>query len=52
MIAACHDRDLLPVVTFHHFTNPLWIDAEGGWANPATADRFAHVIWHRRRPLR
>jgi beta-glucosidase len=41
VIAACRDRGLLPVVTFHHFTNPLWIDAEGGWANPTTADRFA-----------
>ena len=41
MIAACRDRGLLPVVTFHHFTSPRWVDAEGGWANPTTADRFA-----------
>jgi beta-glucosidase len=41
MIAACRDRDLLPVVTFHHFTTPRWAVAEGGWQSPATADRFA-----------
>jgi beta-glucosidase len=41
MIAACRDRELLPVVTFHHFTTPRWATAEGGWESPATADRFA-----------
>jgi len=30
-----------PVVTFHHFTTPRWVAAEGGWTDPATADRFA-----------
>jgi beta-glucosidase len=30
-----------PVVTFHHFTTPRWVAARGGWADPATADRFA-----------
>ncbi len=41
MIAACRDRGLLPVVTFHHFTTPRWMADRGGWANPTTADRFA-----------
>ncbi|MGZ8502424.1 MAG: family 1 glycosylhydrolase [Candidatus Limnocylindrales bacterium] len=30
-----------PVVTFHHFTTPRWLAAQGGWTDPATADRFA-----------
>jgi len=30
-----------PVVTFHHFTTPLWLAERGGWALPETADRFA-----------
>jgi beta-glucosidase len=30
-----------PVITFHHFTTPRWLADQGGWANPATADRFA-----------
>jgi beta-glucosidase len=41
MCAACHDNGLLPVVTFHHFTNPRWVAAAGGWEEPAPADRFA-----------
>ncbi len=40
MIAACRDHDLLPVVTFHHFTTPRWAAADGGWDNPAIVDRF------------
>jgi beta-glucosidase len=46
MIDACHDRGLLPVVTFHHFTTPRWAAADGGWANPATAERFARFCEH------
>jgi beta-glucosidase len=41
MIDACNERDLVPVVTFHHFTTPRWAAADGGWANAVTADRFA-----------
>jgi beta-glucosidase len=28
------------VVTFHHFTTPRWVAADGGWTNPVTAERF------------
>jgi beta-glucosidase len=41
MIAACRDNNILPVVTFHHFTTPRWAAADGGWDNPAIVDRFA-----------
>jgi beta-glucosidase len=37
---ACRVYGLLAVPTFHHFTNPLWVAADGGWENPATAERF------------
>ena len=30
-----------PIVTFHHFTTPRWVDAEGGWLAPSTPARFA-----------
>lgn len=30
-----------PVVTFHHFTTPLWLADRGGWSSPETAERFA-----------
>jgi beta-glucosidase len=41
MLAACHENNLKPVVTFHHFTSPRWLAAAGGWENPATAQHFA-----------
>ena len=28
---ACREAGLSPVVTFHHFTSPRWIAAQGGW---------------------
>jgi beta-glucosidase len=34
-------RGVEPTVTFHHFTNPRWIAARGGWEDPATAGQFA-----------
>ena len=29
-----------PVVTFHHFTTPRWVVADGGWTEPRTVERF------------
>ena len=46
MLDACHERGLTPVVTFHHFTTPRWAAADGGWANPVTAERFARFCDH------
>ncbi len=34
------ERGVDPVITFHHFTSPRWIAAQGGWENPATVDAF------------
>ncbi|HET6810825.1 MAG TPA: family 1 glycosylhydrolase [Acidimicrobiales bacterium] len=39
--AACHERGLTPIVTFHHFTTPRWVAHRGGWEDPETADLFA-----------
>jgi beta-glucosidase len=41
MCAGCLEAGIEPVVTFHHFTTPRWVAARGGWADAATADRFA-----------
>ena len=38
---ACHEHDLTPIVTFHHFTSPRWLIASGGWENKDTPDKFA-----------
>lgn len=41
MLACCREHDVLPVVTFHHFTTPRWLAARGGWEDPGTVDAFA-----------
>ncbi len=41
MIAALRARHMEPLLTLHHFTDPLWIAGQGGWLNPDTAHRFA-----------
>jgi beta-glucosidase len=38
---ALRSRGIEPTITFHHFTSPRWVVAQGGWTEPATADRFA-----------
>src|SRR5690606_11927876 len=35
------ERGVSPVVTFHHFTSPIWLAEKGGWELPETAERFA-----------
>ncbi|HVC68847.1 MAG TPA: family 1 glycosylhydrolase [Acidimicrobiales bacterium] len=42
--ARCHERGLSPVVTFHHFTTPLWLTGRGGWEAPDAPDRFARFV--------
>ena len=40
VLASCHAHGIEPVVTFHHFTTPRWVAAEGGWHTATTVDRF------------
>ena len=35
------EAGVAPVVTFHHFTTPLWLADQGGWSSDAMPDRFA-----------
>ena len=35
------NRGLTPVITLHHFTDPLWLAERGGWENQAVVDLFA-----------
>jgi beta-glucosidase len=41
MIEGCRARGLTPVVTFNHFTTPIWFAAQGGWSNPESPSLFA-----------
>ena len=40
VIAALRKRGLEPVVTLHHFTNPIWFAESGNWIHPKSVDRF------------
>jgi beta-glucosidase len=44
--AACHDRGIAPVVTFHHFTTPRWLTDRGGWEAADAPERFARYVEH------
>jgi beta-glucosidase len=39
--AACRERDIVPVVTFHHFTTPNWLVESGGWERADAPELFA-----------
>lgn len=41
VLQACREHGLTPVVTFHHFTSPLWLLRRGGWESPETPELFA-----------
>jgi beta-glucosidase len=44
MLKALHARGLEPMVTLHHFTNPLWLTEQGGWANGEVVSFFERYV--------
>jgi beta-glucosidase len=44
VIRALRERGLEPVVTLHHFTNPAWFTATGGWLQRDAARLFARYV--------
>jgi beta-glucosidase len=42
--ARCIERGLSPVVTFHHFTTPLWLTARGGWEAADAPECFGRFV--------
>lgn len=36
------DRGIHPIVTLHHFSNPLWLEDSGAWLNHEVVDRFTN----------
>jgi len=40
VIKALRKRGIEPMVTLHHFTNPIWFAESGGWTNPKCVKRF------------
>ncbi len=44
MIGLLCARGLEPMVTLHHFTDPLWLTEKGAWENPLTEDYFSRFV--------
>ena len=40
VIIALRKRNIEPMVTLHHFTNPIWLARSGGWENKRCVERF------------
>ena len=50
MVDALLAADVTPMLTLHHFTNPLWFEKRGGFlseGSPETFTRFARVVYER-----
>jgi beta-glucosidase len=44
MLLGLRDRGLEPMVTLHHFTNPLWFEDRGGFLAPDAVERFERYV--------
>ena len=43
MLDGCRARGIEPVLTLHHFTNPAWFAAAGGWEQGKNLDAFRRL---------
>jgi beta-glucosidase len=41
IVEGCRKRGLTPMVTFNHWTVPIWFAAQGSWTHADSADLFA-----------
>ncbi len=39
-----HARNIEPIVTLHHFTNPIWFAKRGGWLRPDAPSYFERYV--------
>jgi beta-glucosidase len=44
VIRALKERELEPIVTLHHFTNPAWFTRRGGWLRGDSCEFFARHV--------
>jgi len=44
MLQGLRERNIEPMVTLHHFTNPCWLAEQGGWEAPETVALFARFV--------
>lgn len=44
IIRGALERNLKPMVTLHHFTNPIWVADQGGWSNPGIVSLYERYV--------
>lgn len=44
MLRGLRERGIEPMVTLHHFTNPVWFVERGGWEHPDAPGLFARYV--------
>ncbi|MEZ0396605.1 MAG: glycoside hydrolase family 1 protein [Anaerolineales bacterium] len=44
MLRGLHERGMTPLVTLHHFTDPLWLSEMGGWESEAVVPLFEKFV--------
>lgn len=44
MVRGLVERGMTPMVTLHHFSDPLWLVEKGGWENPEAAQYFIPFV--------
>lgn len=46
MLRGLQERGIEPMVTLHHFTNPMWVAERGGWERNDAPALFARYVEH------
>ncbi len=44
VIQALKKRNIIPFVTLHHFSNPIWFHKKGSWLNKNSSDYFKRYV--------
>jgi beta-glucosidase len=44
MLQRLTEHKITPMITLHHFCDPLWVSETGGWENEAIVDLFAAYV--------
>jgi beta-glucosidase len=44
MLRGMLERGLMPMLTLHHFSSPIWLEEQGGWENDDTPRKFSVFV--------
>ena len=42
VLECCINNNIVPIVTLHHFTSPIWVIQEGGWEQETVIEYFGN----------